>query len=118
MSTVKERMVVVSYDAAANSFSVSPNPVSFKPGVHTLYLALRTVNRGDADEAIFKAVYEDNLITSAKRVGTCDQLWQVTINNEPAVTEDTAYSYTVRVEYAGSEYAKDPSVVLQPPPPP
>lgn len=110
-----QRLVVVSYDAASNGFAVTPNPLTLGPGEHKMYLALQTVNRGDAKEAKFLAIYEDNLITSAQRVGTCDQLWQVDISNPPSEKEPETFNYTVRIKYAGVERSHDPSVVLQPP---
>lgn len=109
-------MVVVSYDAASRVFSVNPNPVIIPPTQRTLFFALQTINKGDAEPARFTAIYEDNLIQSAQAVDGCDQLWRTVIDNDLSSKDASEkFNYTLRIVYNGTQRSHDPSVVLQPP---
>lgn len=116
MSENDPDVVVVTFDAAAGSFSVNPDPVALAPGTTVLYFALQTANRGHASAAVFAAIYEDDLITAAAPVDGSGQLWRVEIVNDPPPPAAESHAYTVRVGYAGKELSHDPTVILEPPP--
>ncbi len=111
----KPRVVVITFDAATSTFAINPNPISIPGGLTTLYFALQTANRGCAEIAELLAIFEDKLIKSAEAVDGCDQLWKVEIDNEGKHEKLASYGYTVRVRYAGKEFVKDPTVILEPP---
>ena len=115
MATQKPEVVVVTFDASTSTFAINPNPILICPGITTLYFALQTANRGHADPADLLAIFEDKLIKSAEPVDGSKQLWKVEIDNEERGDSPDVYSYTVRVAYAGKEFMKDPTVILEPP---
>lgn len=116
MSQNEPRVVIVTFDAASKSFALNPDPIRIPEGTQDLYFALQTANRGDAEKAGFTSILEDHDWAVATSVDGSNELWKVTIVNDPAPSSDTAYSYAVRVSYAGSELCHDPTVILEPPP--